>query len=79
MLGGEVAFGEIDGGVGAFHCFVGMGGGLFDDVVIAGESGERHELRGTVVHAHVRTRARAMMRQVDDVIVTVGLLQTHAA
>ena len=69
MLGGEVAFGEIDGGV----------GGLFDDVVVAGESGERHELRGTVVHAHVRTRARAMMRQVDDVIVTVGLLQTHAA
>ena len=41
MLGGEVAFGEIDGGVGAFHCFVGMGGGLFDDVVVAGESGER--------------------------------------
>lgn len=52
---------------------------LFDDVVVAGESGERHELRGTVVHAHVRTRARAMMRQVDDVIVTVGLPQTHAA
>ena len=56
-----------------------MGGGLFDDVVVAGESGERHELRGTVVHTHVRARARAMMRQVDDVIVTVGLLQTHAA
>lgn len=79
MLGREVAFGEIDGSVGAFYCFVGMGGGLFYDVIVAGESGERHELRGTVVHAHVRARARAMMRQVDDVIVTVGLLQTHAA
>ena len=79
MLGGEVAFSEIDGGVGTFHCFVGMGGGLFDDVVVAGKCGEGHELCGSVVRAHVRARARAMMRQVDDVIVTVGLLQTHAA
>ena len=51
--GGKVALGEIDGPVGAFHRIIAGLRGLSDDVVVTGQGGERHELGGTVMHAHM--------------------------
>ena len=77
--GGKVALGEIDGPVGAFHRIIAGLRGLSDDVVVTGQGGERHELGGTVMHAHMGMRLRLVMRQIDDVVVAMGLRKDHAA
>ena len=70
-IGIALGFGLSDGGFGVFCC-------LLDDLVVAGQGRERHELRGPLVAGHVRMLARLMVWQVDDVVVCMGLLQGHA-
>lgn len=78
-LCGKIAVFKTNRGIGAFHGFIAGFGGPPDDVLIAGQCGERHELGGTIMRAHVRMRARLVMRQIDDGVVAMGLLQAHAA
>ena len=77
--GGKIAVGEIDGRVGTFHGFTTGLLGPLDNVVVAGQCGERHELGRTIVHAHMRMCFRTVVRQIDDVVVAMRFGETHAA
>ena len=77
--GEDPTYAHIDGPVGAFHRIIAGLRGLSDDVVVTGQGGERHELGGTVMHAHMGMRLRLVMRQIDDVVVAMGFRKAHAA
>ena len=53
---------EVHGRVGSFDGRIAGFSGLSDDIPIASQCGERHELGGTIMRAHVRMRARLAMR-----------------
>ena len=77
--GGKVAFDEVDGCVGSFDGRVTGLRGLSDDVVVTGQGGERHELGGTVMHAHMGMRLRLLRLQSDDVGVAMGFRKALAS
>lgn len=60
--GGKVTVFEVHGRVGSFDGRIAGFSGLSDDIPIASQCGERHELGGTIMRAHVRMRARLVMR-----------------
>ena len=60
--GGKVTVFEVHGRVGSFDGRIAGFSGLSDDIPMASQCGERHELGGTIMRAHVRMRARLAMR-----------------
>ena len=69
-----VAGGEGAGGVGPGHGSLGIACGLFDDPLVAGQRGERHELGGPLTTGHLRMPARHVMRHIDDVVIFMRLM-----